>query len=47
MPTPKVDFSPWNPDHMTRYALVIGIQKYGRPGFGNLEKPVEDAEEIA
>jgi uncharacterized protein YbgA (DUF1722 family) len=47
MPTPKVDFSPWNPDHMTRYALVIGIQKYGRPGFGDLKKPVEDAEAIA
>ncbi|WP_227789248.1 MULTISPECIES: caspase family protein [unclassified Nodularia (in: cyanobacteria)] len=32
---------------MTRYALVIGIQKYGGSGFGSLEKPVEDAEAIA
>jgi ABC-type transporter Mla MlaB component len=32
---------------MTRYALVIGIQKYSGSGFGNLEKPVEDAEAIA
>jgi tetratricopeptide (TPR) repeat protein len=32
---------------MTRYALVIGIQKYGESGFGNLTKPVEDAEAIA
>ncbi|PZO42618.1 MAG: hypothetical protein DCF19_06145 [Pseudanabaena frigida] len=32
---------------MTRYALVIGIQKYGGSGFGDLEKPVEDAEAIA
>ncbi|MFN5964212.1 MAG: caspase family protein, partial [Pseudanabaena sp.] len=32
---------------MTRYALVIGIQKYGGSGFGDLKKPVEDAEAIA
>ncbi len=32
---------------MTRYALVIGIQKYGGAGFGDLEKPVQDAEAIA
>jgi Caspase domain len=32
---------------MTRYALVIGLQKYGGSGFGNLTKPVEDAEAIA
>jgi hypothetical protein len=32
---------------MTRYALVIGIQKYGKSGFGDLEKPAEDAEAIA
>jgi tetratricopeptide (TPR) repeat protein len=32
---------------MTRYALVIGIQKYGGSGFKDLQKPVEDAEAIA
>ena len=32
---------------MAKYALVIGIQKYSGPGFGDLEKPVEDAEKIA
>jgi Caspase domain len=32
---------------MSRYALVIGIQKYGGSGIGDLEKPVEDAEAIA
>ncbi|MFO0129707.1 MAG: caspase family protein [Pseudanabaena sp.] len=32
---------------MTRYALVIGIQKYGGSGFKDLKKPVEDAEAIA
>ncbi len=32
---------------MPRYALVIGIQKYGREGFDDLTKPVEDAEAIA
>jgi hypothetical protein len=34
---------------MTRYALVIGIQKYGgrSSGFDDLKKPVEDAEAIA
>jgi hypothetical protein len=32
---------------MTKYALVIGIQKYGRTGFGDLEKPAGDAEAIA
>ena len=31
---------------MTRYALVIGIQKYDS-GFDDLQKPVEDAEAIA
>ena len=32
---------------MTKYALIIGIQKYGGTGFGDLEKPAADAEAIA
>jgi tetratricopeptide (TPR) repeat protein len=32
---------------MTRYALVIGIQKYGGSGFGDLKKSAGDAEAIA
>ncbi|MEO1389408.1 MAG: caspase family protein [Cyanobacteria bacterium J06634_6] len=32
---------------MARYALVIGIQKYNSPDFGNLDKPAADAEAIA
>ena len=32
---------------MTRYALVIGIQKYGGSGFGDLGKSAGDAEAIA
>jgi Caspase domain/NACHT domain len=32
---------------MSKYALVIGIQKYGGSGFSDLENPVEDAETIA
>ncbi len=32
---------------MAKYALVIGIQKYGGNGFSDLKKPAADAETIA
>jgi tetratricopeptide (TPR) repeat protein len=32
---------------MAKYALVIGIQKYGGNGFSDLKKPAADAEAIA
>jgi len=32
---------------MPKYALIIGIQKYGGSGFSDLTKPVDDAEAMA
>ncbi len=43
----KKDSFPYYFSRMAKYALVIGIQKYGGNGFSDLKKPAADAEAIA